>query len=353
MQQTPLRQARRKRDRVTIRQVAKLPNLSPTAVSMARANHPQISEETRMRVQQICRELGYEGKRRSAPSGRVGFVLLGDRIEKNVNAALLQAITSSTTAANLRLEITCIPDVDDMSTVIDRTVDLARELDGVLVMGRVYGDLLAALGKADVPVVVVGHASIEPGRFPITARVTVVAADDAGEAQFATSRLIACGHQRIAFVSDIVFAGLQHAKWLSGYGAAHALAQMPMSPDLIQIAGTAEGDMSNVADAIVAMPESKRPTAYLIPDVRQAWVFIHAMRKRGIEIARDSVIMNDNPSFVQQFQMQDWPMMRCDFHRFATLSVWHLQALCARQSPCMTDVLVPFTGINLPEPAKK
>jgi hypothetical protein len=77
------------------------------------------------------------------------------------------------------------------------------------------------------------------------------------------------------------------------------------------------------------------------------------MRQRGIEIARETVIMNDNPSFVQQFQMQNWPMMRCDFHRFAQLAVWHLQALCARQTPCMTDVLVQFTGTNLPEPVRK
>src|SRR5688572_17335622 len=184
----------RKRNRVTIRQVAKLANLSPTAVSMARANHPQISPETRLRVQQICRELGYEGKRRSAPSGRVGFVLLGGPIENPVNATLLQSLSQSTAAANLRLEISCVPVVDDSDSVSERTIELASELDGLIVTGLVGSELLEALTTADVPAVVLGHANVEPGAFPPTGRLTVVASDYVGQGQFATSSLFAAGH---------------------------------------------------------------------------------------------------------------------------------------------------------------
>jgi LacI family transcriptional regulator len=348
---------RRRRQRVTIRQVAKAANLSPTAVSMARQNHPQISEKTRQRVLRICRELGYVGTRREAVGGRVGFVLLGTKLENTVHGVLLQNLTKAAAASELTLELHSFAedDAEDLAASTEdhtaRTLEIARKVDGLFLCGEVGAGLLTRLAAIDVPVVVIGGAALPVGELPLSGRMMVVACDYAGEGEFATSRMLACGHRRIGFVSERIYPGLSHSRWLAGYSAAHGLAGVPLDPRLVRLAGALNSDMSTVADAFAAMPPGDRPTAYVIPDVRQAWAFVQAMHRRAIDVPRDSVIMHGNHIIVQQYQMQDYPMTLTDYGHLAQMAVWHLQALRAQQTPSTTTkVLLPFTGANLPEP---
>jgi DNA-binding LacI/PurR family transcriptional regulator len=351
-QRTLFRQ--RKRPRVTIRQVAAIAKVSPTAVSMARANHPQISEKTRQRVLRICREMGYDGARRETLAGQIGLVLVRMSLENPVNGILLQNLTRATADAELRLELhsSSPEDGEDVADHTIRTVELARKLDGLFLCGEVGRGLLDALADADVPVVVIGGAALPAGALPQSARMTVVCADHVGEGEFATSCLLACGHRRIGFISERLYPGLGHARWLAGYSAAHGLARVPLDPNLILLSGSINSDMSAVADAVAAMPERERPTAYAAPDVRQAWAFVQAMRRRAaIEVPRECVVMHGNLPMVQQYQMQDYPMTLTDYAQLARIAIWHLQALRAQPGAVgTTEVFVPFTAVNMPVP---
>src|SRR5688572_7792115 len=98
------------RGRIRLTDIAEAANTSIATVSMALGGNPRISDATRKRVQQVCRELGYR-PRRALPSILKGpaqirqqlrLAFIADRMNHPINTALLQALTEAAATSGVR-----------------------------------------------------------------------------------------------------------------------------------------------------------------------------------------------------------------------------------------------------------
>src|SRR5688500_1223992 len=161
---------------VVLRDVAHKAGVSVAAVSMALADHPGISSATKQRVRSVCQELGYRGPRRrpsrrlrpaaGSSAARFGFMLVGSALHEESAESGWQALASASQSIGNRLEVSAIEDAGDHDLVVSRTLELAREVDGLILSGFVDPPLLQRLESARVPCVVCGPIMVDPAAPP-------------------------------------------------------------------------------------------------------------------------------------------------------------------------------------------
>jgi LacI family transcriptional regulator len=194
--------------RVTIDDIARLSEASPTTVSLVLRDKPGIGVETRERVLAAAHSLGYRRRmvrpalddrqlRTVALFFRARARLADDRFP-SVNPFYSWVLTGLEVAARtkrMNLLYATLP-VDDQNDVTDiPTHLLEQELDGVLIVGP-FSELTLQqmMGGRSVPTVLVD--------VPARARqFDVVASDNVGGARLIVQHLIDRGHREIGLVA--------------------------------------------------------------------------------------------------------------------------------------------------------
>src|SRR5690606_35808445 len=140
--------------------------------------------------------------------------------------------------------------------------------------------------------------------------VQVIAANEQAMAEAATRRLLDQGHERIAFVCEVLPRGLSHARWLAGYRLVHVERGLPLDPQLTFITGVEEQGEDRAAAfyASVAYP----PTAYIVPDARIAATVLAEMDRPGKPVAPTSVVIHAVPQAAGVYRLDDCPMCYAD-----------------------------------------
>lgn len=187
------------RRRVTLRQLADHLGLSTATVSLAMRNKPRVSEQTRQRVLEGMRELGYVYNRgaaslRGKKSGTVG-VAISD-VADPYFAQLLIAIQAE---VNAQGGMVFLCHSTESSKLQDDFIAALREhnADG-LIMCPAAGTTVASIRRLvdwHLPVVLVTRRVGD-------VEVSVVASNDRRGMELATKHLIELGHERIAFLGD-------------------------------------------------------------------------------------------------------------------------------------------------------
>ena len=184
-----------KRRRVTIKDVAEECGLALSTVSNALTNKSYVTEETRRRVQEAAKRLGY----------RVSTIARGLRLNKSLAIGVLVAdVTNLSVIDNLR-GINDITTSENFSVILSITDGLQarqitlmqtlrdRQVDGmVLISQHCQPPEIRAL-LADVPFVLMHRRSSE---FPDP----YVGQDNHQAVELAMRHLVDFGHRRIAFV---------------------------------------------------------------------------------------------------------------------------------------------------------
>ena len=189
--------------RTTLATVAERAGVSVSTASLAFSGAGPITPETRSRVLDAAKELGYTGPNplgrqlRSGRSGVVG-VVVGDQLKRAfrdpVAVKVLDGLVS--TLGENGLGVLLIPGIpsDDPQRAVDPLVESAAMDVAVLVWGVGSDDpTLAALRRRGVPVV------IGEGRATEGAPLVAIA-DRAGTAE-AVRHLVELGHTRVAEIS--------------------------------------------------------------------------------------------------------------------------------------------------------
>lgn len=342
--------------KVRLRDIAEKAEISISAVSMALADHPGIGEQTKRRVRQLSREMGYRSTRVRAESGngaekdvyRFGFLLLGARLEDEVVSGCLHGLTTSAATSGDRIEITAIEDASDPHLVARRALEYAKDLDGLLLMGMVGRELLTRLEESNIPSIVLGHAMVDPGPLKLN-NTLVITSDEIAMGLLAAARLIECGHTRIGFLCEHLIKGLAHSHWLAGYAWAHAAAKLPTDPALAHTSGgSAAAEQAAVAFTQLDAP----PTAFVVPDARVAARFLQAMGKRGCKVPDTNIVIGSQVHLVKRYHIEYYPLILEDLDQLAGVAVRELRLLCQQgPRPRLSELLVPFVHRNLPEPA--
>lgn len=279
---------------VSIVDIARIAQVSPSTVSRALQDHPRISPERRAEIQHLAESLGYRPNQmaRGLVTGRsrmlgavvtdvtdpfVAEVLKGaEAAAREAGYGLLFAMSNRDPAQELAAAETLLDhEVDGLivisSRVPDRYVGLARGSD------RETGD--------QAPLVLVNNELVGP-------RIFSVRMDNAGGARAAVAYLRQLGHRRIAFVAGPE-RGRSNRERLDGYRQGIAANGLGPAPELIVRGAGLLEDGPRALAALLALADP--PTAVLCYNDLAAIGLLAAAARAGRRVPGElSVIGFDN-----------------------------------------------------------
>lgn len=183
----------------TIKDVAKKAKVSITTVSMVLNNNPKISEATRQKVLKAIQELNYYPRRMarglvSRKTGNIGFILTEDHFSRHEPFYTRIFLGTEFEARELEYYIllTTVPPDFKPNSRLPRFI-LERNVDGIILAGKVPHALMQCIQQRDIPVVFVDYF-LPDENYP------AVLIDNISGGLLATQHLIKCGRQRIGFI---------------------------------------------------------------------------------------------------------------------------------------------------------
>ncbi|MCI4061299.1 LacI family DNA-binding transcriptional regulator [Micromonospora sp. R77] len=177
--------------------VARLAGVSHQTVSRVLNGHPNVREQTRLRVQAAITELGYRPNRaaRALVTGRSQVIgVVAQNTTLYGPASLLAALEQTAAEEGFAVTVGSVRDLDQVSISAAVERHLAHRVAGIVVIAPVEsaGEALEHLPK-DVPLVTVDG---DPRR-----RVPLVTVDQVAGAREATGHLLEAGHRTVWHVS--------------------------------------------------------------------------------------------------------------------------------------------------------
>ena len=279
-----------------IREVAKASGVSPATVSYVLNNKTsEVSAETRDRVMQAVRELGYRSaprmmRRRSVKTGTIGLLMIG-RSGKYLRTdgyhmPIMDGVLSA--ASLYKYAVTTFNFFSWLDVHAGLRSHVDGKCDGMLFIGPpTENEVVPALYERGVPLVLIYGISTIP-------EVNRMVADDVAVGRNATRYLISLGHRRIAFLpGDLIYDPC--VSRLHGYKEALEAEKIPFDPELAP-EGVFHGPSAYGRTKILFnKPERSWPTAiFACNDVMAIWT-IKALQELGLDVPGDvSVIGVDD-----------------------------------------------------------
>ena len=257
--------------------VARLAGVSHQTVSRVLNDHPNVKEQTRLRVRAAIAELGYRPNRaaRTLVTGRsqlLGVVTLNSTLFGP--ASLLAAFEQAAAESGFAVSVASVVRLDreSVAAAVDRHLD--QRVAGLVVIAPTAsaGEGLAAL-PAGVPVVTIDG---DPNRAH-----GLVTVDQVAGARAATQHLLDAGHRTVWHVSgppDWYDAAGRIEGWRRTLQEAGAEVPPPVQADWSAAAGYAAGQM------LARMPEV---TAVFTANDHLALGLLRALYERGRRVPED------------------------------------------------------------------
>lgn len=281
---------RRKR-RVTSREVALRAGVSRTTVSLVLNNVPgtKIPEQTRQRVLQAARELGYtpHGAARALVTRKnylLGFVLCQSTEQVFADAFLpevLRGVTEVAKPEGYRILVEALENVDQPGAY----VQLVREqrIDGLILSGPRSDDWqLAELRHEEFPVVLLGQL---PGTdFPF------VDVDNVRGARKAVEHLLRLRRYPVALITNAPPHYTSSADRLEGYRQALAAYGLPFDARLVAYGNFTEESGFEAMERLLEHFPSFR-SVFIASDV-VAFGALAAIRERGLHVPQDIAVVS-------------------------------------------------------------
>ena len=271
---------------VTIKDIAKKAGVSPTTVSRVLNNKPDVSDETKKRIQQVIDELNYN------PNGIArGLVLdkthtLGLVIPDISNPFFPEVAKGIEDKAKEAGYSVIFCNTDNHTQGEKEAIELmkSKQVDGMIVSLAINDqnkEELDELAAQDFPVVQIDRKIPESG-FP------AVVIDNQAAAYKATKYLIDLGHQKIAHISgDLEVKPAQDR--LAGFKSALQEAGLSCKEELIR-----EGDYSSQSgyrEMKELLDLSEQPTAVFIANDLMALGAYEAVFEAGLKLPEDISIV--------------------------------------------------------------
>ena len=281
---------------VGIRDVAELAGVSVTTVSHVLNDTPQmrVAEETRARVREAAKTLGYGPNRmaralRTNKSGLIG--LLSEEIATTPHAGRI--ILGAQDAArehdltlviiNAERESSDYSHREDVQTLID------RQVEAVLYATMYHRQVSLPPNMQGVPAVLIDstdRAGIVPAVVP----------DEVGGAVAAVTHLVEAGHRRIAFLNNDDDVPATHER-LIGFRQVLEQHGIPVDESLIVQSPSETLPAYALARDVLSRPD--RPTALFCYNDRMAMGAYRAAAELGLDIPNDlSIVGFDNQELI-------------------------------------------------------
>jgi DNA-binding LacI/PurR family transcriptional regulator len=271
---------------VSIKDIARAADVSHSTVSRALGDSPLVSAETKVRIQDLAREMGYspDAQARSLVMGRtqtIGIVVT--TITDPFIAEIVQAVES--TAHDHGYSVILASSSSEPEREIAAVEMLrSKRVDGVIVassrVGALYQEHLDRLG---VPVVLVNSRNEERGAYTFS-----VIVDNRHGGHLATGHLLQQGHRRIAYVTGPA-GHSDNLERLAGYHQALAEAGMALDPAVV-VQGTGRVGGGERAWSVLRALDEPPTAAFCYNDVT-AMGLLHATRQAGKSVPEDLAVV--------------------------------------------------------------
>ena len=273
----------------TIKDVAKMANVSIATVSLVVHNHRRISQETKDKVLAIIEKLNYHPSPNARglvrrKSGNIGFVLTDDHFLRTepFYTHIFMGTEFEAHENEFYILLTTVAAKFKITDPLPRFI-LERNVDGLIIAGKVPLPFINRLSKATFPIIFVDYS-------PYDKKYSCVLVDNIKGGELATSHLIEYGHKKIAFIGgDIEHPSIKDR--LNGYKNAIEKSGLELDENIIDIKEDYPGRTNGYNAAERLFKKDKAITAVFSCNDAMAVGAMQYMKDNGIRIPEDCSII--------------------------------------------------------------
>ncbi|RCW88290.1 LacI family DNA-binding transcriptional regulator [Paracoccus lutimaris] len=274
---------------VTLKDIGLRLGISPTQVSRALGGYPDVSDDTRQRVEDAVRQLGYRPnpnalRLKAGRSGVVGLVVPenSEQEESNILLEILLGLAVEFWKRDVLVVLNVLPKAAPSTKSYTRLFRQAAVDGFVVVNPSADPGLLAFLMAESIPFVTHGRAATTAGH-------AFVDLDNRAVGQIMAARLADLGHRDIAFVDgpQDSFSAEERLSGLSGVLAARGLSQRD---DLIH-RGMMTEQFGEAAVLSLFKNPDRAPTAIMVGNLVLATGVMRGLQRLGLSVPGDVSVM--------------------------------------------------------------
>ncbi|MET8160506.1 LacI family DNA-binding transcriptional regulator [Sphaerisporangium sp. NPDC005289] len=286
----PVEMGPRRRQEVTVAQIAALAGVSPPTVSKVINGRSGVSVATRRRIEELIHEHGWQRRPERAESTAI-IEILFQAVDSLWALELIRGVNQVARSYGQTVAVT---DMQGHNSPHGAWIEevLARRPAGVIAVSAELSDHKhAQLASRSIPLVALDPYG-EPGH-----RVPSVGATNWNGGLSATRHLLELGHRRIAVISGPLTVMCCRARF-DGYRAAMDTAGVPVDPRFLRTCPLYVEAGRTEAEALLALPD--RPTAVFAGNDLQALGVYQAALRAGLRVPGDlSVVGFDDLPLAQ------------------------------------------------------
>lgn len=281
-----------RRNMITIKDIAKAANVSPSTVSRVVSGHTRISKATTDKVKRIMEEMGYHpnamAKSLVSKTTNTLAILLPRPAEELFQdlffGELLRGILAQSSKAGYDMLLSAATSPQDENDTISRLV-FGRRVDGIILLSaRINDPLIAMLDSHQFPTVLIG-------RDENCSTILTVDNNNEQVAFDATQHLIQQGHGRIGFVSGPSDLTVSRDR-MAGYRRALEEAGLPIRSEWIVEGDFLQHSGYRAMSSIMELPE--RPDGLVVIDDVVAFGVLRGLNELGYRVPEDISLVSFN-----------------------------------------------------------
>ncbi len=312
--------------RASIKDIARLANVSHSTVSRALSGSSLVSAETAARIRRIAEDSGYR------PSAAARSLVTS----RTATVGVVVTSIADPFAGEVVLGIEDAANDHDYSVILansnaqpEREVKVVRafeerRVDGIIVtssrVGAIYAEMLS---QARVPIVLLNNQ--HPSEF-----MHSVTIDNLAASFQAVHHLISLGHRRIAYIGDR-FGCQSDTDRFGGYRSALDQAYLPFQPVYVTHGNGRSDAAMSAMEGLLALPSP--PTAVFCYNDMTALGAMTAIAARRLKVPDDVSVVGFDDVFVAQYSSPPLTTVRQPMREMGRLALETLIKLVAGAGP--------------------
>ncbi len=318
----------------TIKDIAKLANVSQGTVSKALNDRPDVGLETKENILKIAELHNFlpnaSGKAlKQRVTENIGVIFRRDDNPLSSNpfySRVLEGIEAELAFNDFNLVLHLVP--EHKIPVLPRMVR-KKQVDAVVLVGIKHEEFVRQLQQANVPVILVDPKTDIPG-------CSQVLIDNENGAFLATQHLIENGHERIGFISGEL-SRLSFKQRLEGYLKALKYHSLPVDEELIKAGGVEAG--YDLTKALLMLPH--RPTAICAANDINAIYGYKAINEFSLKIPEDISVVGFDDIDLAKMAIPPLTTIRVYKEELGSVAVRNLRQMIQEKSTVCTTTIIP------------
>jgi len=320
-------------DLITIKDIARLANVSQSTVSKALNNRPDIGETTKRKVLEIAEQhnfipnaAGKALKKRFTENIGVIFRRDDNPLRNPFFSRVLEGIEAEIAFNHYNLVLHLMPDYKkpELPKMVRE-----RQVDGIILIGTKNKTFVEELKKAKVPTVLIDPRANIPG-------CPQVLIDNENGAFLATQHLVEHGHHKIGFISGrLDIPSFQQR--LNGYKKALKYYNISFNENYIKSGGFEEG--YSWTKQILEQPE--RPTAIFAAHDINAVHGYRAIHDLGLRIPQDISVVGFDDIDLSRMASPPLTTVRVYKEELGSVAVRNLRHMIFEETMIHTSTIIP------------